>query len=65
MVYFVFARLRNAEPAVTPLTTTGRPPWTGNNTICLHGGYVDVLYVFDSDSSNPGVSFIASQFSHF
>jgi hypothetical protein len=51
----------NAAPTPKALTTQGRPPWTGNNTICALSQYSNALYVLDADSANPGVSTLQAE----
>ncbi|KAJ9092679.1 hypothetical protein QFC21_006745 [Naganishia friedmannii] len=41
------------SPTASPLTTTGRPPWTGNNTQCFLSQYNNAMYVLNADASNP------------
>jgi len=45
----------SAAPSPVALTSTGRPPWTGNNTACSLSQYSNAVYVLDADASNPGV----------
>lgn len=39
-------------PTAQTLTTTGRPPWTGNTTQCLLSQYNNALYVLGGDASD-------------
>jgi len=39
-------------PAVKPLTTSGRPPWTGTSSSCHLSQYNNALYVLGADSSD-------------
>ncbi|KAK4687433.1 hypothetical protein P7C73_g2682, partial [Tremellales sp. Uapishka_1] len=43
-----------ASPSPTTLTTTGRPPWTGNYTQCILNQNDNIMYVIGGDSANPG-----------
>jgi len=49
-----------AQPNVTPLTSTGRPPWTGNNTQCLLSEYNNAMYVTGADASDYSKVYIYS-----
>lgn len=40
------------SPNPTTLTSTGRPPWTGNNTQCLLSQYNNAMYVLGGDASD-------------
>lgn len=42
-------------PSPEPLTKTGRPPWTGNNTLCSLSQWANSLYVLDADKDHPEV----------
>lgn len=42
-----------ANGKATALTTTGRPPFTGNNTQCFLSQYEGALYILDADAANP------------
>ena len=44
-----------ASPSATTLTSTGRPPWTGNFTQCVLSAE-NAMYVFGADSSDLSVS---------
>lgn len=48
----------NSEPTVTPLTSTGRPPWTGQYTQCFLSQYNNALYVLGADSSDLSTVYI-------
>lgn len=37
----------------TPLTTTGRPPFTGTNTQCFLSQFENAFYILDADAANP------------
>ncbi|ADV25379.1 hypothetical protein I315_05247 [Cryptococcus gattii Ru294] len=41
-----------SSPSTTPLSTTGRPPWTGNNTQCILSQTNNAMYVIGADSDN-------------
>ncbi|GHJ89848.1 hypothetical protein NliqN6_6250 [Naganishia liquefaciens] len=41
------------SPSPTTLTTSGRPPWTGNNTQCFLSQFNNAMYVLDADASAP------------
>ena len=45
-----------AAPSATPLSTDGRPPWTGNYSQCLLSQYNNAMYVLGGDSSDLSVS---------
>ncbi|ORX36369.1 hypothetical protein BD324DRAFT_642541 [Kockovaella imperatae] len=41
-----------SQPSVTPLSTSGRPPWTGQYTQCLQSQYNNAMYVLGADDSD-------------
>ncbi|WWC60080.1 uncharacterized protein I303_102643 [Kwoniella dejecticola CBS 10117] len=41
-----------AQPQVSPLSTSGRPPWTGTNSQCILSQTNNALYVVGGDSSD-------------
>ncbi|OCF34632.1 hypothetical protein I316_03673 [Kwoniella heveanensis BCC8398] len=41
-----------AQPSVSPLTTSGRPPWTGDNAQCILSQTNNAMYVVGGDSSD-------------
>ncbi|ORY29526.1 hypothetical protein BCR39DRAFT_495391 [Naematelia encephala] len=49
-----------ASPSPQTLTTTGRPPWTGNDTQCLLSQYNNAMYVLNADAANPSDIYIYS-----
>ncbi|KAI9632354.1 uncharacterized protein MKK02DRAFT_40655 [Dioszegia hungarica] len=49
-----------AQPQVTPLTSTGRPPWTGNTTQCLLSQFNNAMYVVGADASDASKIYIYS-----
>lgn len=47
-----------AQPQVKTLSTSGRPTWTGNNTLCLLSQYNNALVVLNADSSSASNVYI-------
>ncbi|AAW45106.1 hypothetical protein CNBL2400 [Cryptococcus deneoformans B-3501A] len=41
-----------SSPSTTPLSTSGRPPWTGNNTQCILSQTNNAMYVIGGDSDD-------------
>ncbi|WVQ94465.1 hypothetical protein IAU59_001544 [Kwoniella sp. CBS 9459] len=41
-----------AQPAVSPLTASGRPPWTGDNAQCILSQTNNAMYVVGGDSGD-------------
>ncbi|OXB33434.1 hypothetical protein LQV05_001839 [Cryptococcus neoformans] len=41
-----------SSPSTTPLSTSGRPPWTGNNTQCILSQTNNAMYVIGADSDD-------------
>ncbi|KAJ9101629.1 hypothetical protein QFC20_005158 [Naganishia adeliensis] len=46
------------SPSASTLTTTGRPPWTGNNTQCFLSQYNNAMYVLNADAAAPSDVYI-------
>ncbi|KAL7419792.1 hypothetical protein Q5752_005708 [Cryptotrichosporon argae] len=47
-----------SSPSAQTLTSTGRPPWTGNQTQCLLSQYNNAMYVFGADASDVSTIYI-------
>jgi hypothetical protein len=46
------------DAGATDITTTGRPPFDGQNTTCYLAQFFNAIYVLNADKSNPSSAYI-------